>query len=409
MMNISKIHNCYGCGICAIACGQKIIDISLNDDGFYEPYIIDECRCTNCGICTEVCAYLHEDLSLKESEIRSYAAWSKDHLVRRKCSSGGIGFEVGKHLLQEGFKVCGVRYDAERGKAVHFIAKNIDEWVLSIGSKYIQSFTLDGFKSINRKEKYLITGTPCQIDSFRRYIQRFKCEDSFVLLDFFCHGVPTMHLWKKYIEWAERKVGKITYASWRNKWTGWHDSYAMGIDGKEHGNKIGCHESYDTLIREKRSFIESKLTQGDMFYTLFLGDCCLGKQCLEHCKYKYDHSSADIRIGDLWGKAYINNEDGVSAAIAFTSKGNEILRQCNCELREHPFSLVAEGQMKASPLKKKRFEKIQKSLKDKNIIIEDIYEMYMKIYKIELWKKRLRNPLKSVFNLIRKFGWKFAR
>lgn len=70
-MNISRVHNCYGCGICAIACGQKIIDISLNDDGFYEPHIIDECRCTNCGICTEVCAYLHEDLSLKESEIRS--------------------------------------------------------------------------------------------------------------------------------------------------------------------------------------------------------------------------------------------------------------------------------------------------------------------------------------------------
>ena len=46
MMNISKVHNCYGCGICAIACGQKIIDISLNDDGFYEPHIIDECRCT---------------------------------------------------------------------------------------------------------------------------------------------------------------------------------------------------------------------------------------------------------------------------------------------------------------------------------------------------------------------------
>lgn len=94
----------------------------------------------------------------------------------------------------------------------------------------------------------------------------------------------------------------------------------------------------------------------------------------------------------------------VLVPIAFTSKGNEILRQCNCELREHPFSLVAEGQMKASPLKKRGFEKIQKSLKDKNIIIEDIYEMYMKIYKIELWKKRLRNPLKSVFNLIRKFG-----
>ena len=114
----------------------------------------------------------------------------------------------------------------------------------SIGSKYIQSYTEEAFKRIKRKEqKYLITGTPCQIDSFRRYIQRFHCEDNFVLLDFFCHGVPSMLLWKKYTEWAEKKVGKITYASWRNKWTGWHDSWAMGIDGKEHGVKIDWHDS----------------------------------------------------------------------------------------------------------------------------------------------------------------------
>ena len=250
--NISSVHDCYGCGVCATACGRKIIEIDLNADGFYEPHITDPNKCTNCGICTEVCAYLHDDLSLQNSEIHPYAAWSKDHLVRRKCSSGGAGFEIGKYLLGQGYKICGVRYDANKNRAEHYIATNVEELIPSAGSKYIQSYTVDGFKAINRKEKYLVTGSPCQIDSFRRYIRKFRCEDNFVLLDFFCHGVPSMLVWKKYTEWAEKQVGKITYASWRNKWTGWHDSWAMGIDGEEHGEKINWHDSYDMLIRGKK-------------------------------------------------------------------------------------------------------------------------------------------------------------
>lgn len=83
-----------------------------------------------------------------------------------------------------------------------------------------------------------------------------------------------------------------------------------------------------------------------MFYALFLGDCCLGKQCYEHCKYKYDQSSADIRIGDLWGNTYKDNEDGVSCAIAFTYRGHKILNSCNCDLVPHTLDIVAEFQMK---------------------------------------------------------------
>lgn len=39
MKNVSTIHNCYGCGVCAVSCGKKIINIRLNEDGFYAPYI----------------------------------------------------------------------------------------------------------------------------------------------------------------------------------------------------------------------------------------------------------------------------------------------------------------------------------------------------------------------------------
>ena len=403
VQNISQVYNCYGCGVCATVCSQKIIDIRLNKNGFYEPFISNENQCTQCGLCTEVCAYLHETLSLQNPNVKSYAAWSKNHLVRRKCSSGGIGFEVGCHLINQGFHVCGVRYDAEQAKAVHYIADTKEAWVQSIGSKYIQSYTVEGFQSIHRKEKYLVTGTPCQIDSFRRYIQKFHCEDNFVLLDFFCHGVPSMHLWEKYTHWVKKQVGEITYVSWRNKQTRWHDSWAMAIDEKEkYAEKVDWHESYNMLIKGKKNYLNSRLTQGDMFYALFLGDCCLGKQCMEHCKYKYNHSAADIRIGDCWGNTYLNNEDGVSTAIAFTAKGDEILHGCNCELIEHPFSIVAEGQMKAAPKPKKWFVKIQYALNDPLIPIETVYNIYIKHHNQDKWKQHILNPRQSIKKIIKK-------
>lgn len=153
MNNISTIHHCYGCGVCATVCTKNIINISHNKDGFYEPRLTDIDKCTHCGLCLDVCAFNHEALSLKTNfKIESYAAWSNEEAVRRKCSSGGIGFEIGRALINEGYKVCGVRYNVDKECAEHYIASTVEELIFSVGSKYIQSYTLDGFKSINRKE-----------------------------------------------------------------------------------------------------------------------------------------------------------------------------------------------------------------------------------------------------------------
>lgn len=384
-MNISGIHNCYGCGVCAIACTKNIIDIVLNEDGFYEPHITDASQCTNCSLCLHVCSYSYEKLSQSKSYINCYAAWSKDTTIQKKCSSGGISFEIGRHLIQIGYKACVVKYDAEQNKAIHYIATTEEELIPSIGSKYIQSHTVNGFKSINKKEKYLVTGTPCQIDSFRRYIQKFHCEENFILLDFFCHGVPSYFLWEKYIQWAETKVGKITHVSWRNKPTGWHDSWSMEIKGKK--------EFY------------SKWSQGDMFYNLFLADCCLGKACYDSCKFKYDQSSADIRIGDLWGKTYQNNEDGVSAIIVFTKKGNEILHSLNCEFIKHTFNIIGEGQMKTAAHKTSAYPIIMKMLRDESTSIADCDIALKKYNKRQRNIKRMRHlflTLKEITTRIQK-------
>ena len=381
-MNIGNIKDCYGCGICAIACGHHIIKIALNADGFYEPCITDNAKCTDCGLCIDVCSYSHKGLSLKNACIKSYAAWSKDKDVRQKCSSGGVGFEVGRTLIGEGYKVCAVRYNANLNRAEHYIASTIGELLPSIGSKYIPSYTVDGFKAIDRKGKYLVTGTPCQIDSFRRYLQKSGKEDNFVLLDFFCHGVPSMLMWEKYVAWAEKKTGKLTSVSWRNKFTGWHDSWVMVMEGEKS--------------------LTSRLSQGDMFYRLFLSDICLGKACYEKCKFKYDCSSADIRIGDLWGKTYTKNEEGVSAARAFTQKGNEVLRKCNCEWVEHLFEVVAEGQMKTPPSSGWIHKKIMRLLQEQHLRIEDVFGK-LNIY--QFWrrqKQRLLHPRRTIKNVLKR-------
>ena len=360
MKNISEIHNCYGCGVCSASCPRKIISIHLNKNGFYEPCIDETEKCIECGICLDVCAFNHKELALSPEEVKieSWAAWSNDEAIRSKCSSGGIGFEIGKQLIERGYQAVGCRYDIKEQRAEHYIATTVDEFVQSIGSKYIQSYTEEAFKQVKRKEgKYLITGTPCQIDSFRRMIRKFRCEDNFILMDFYCHCVPSLYAWKAYIKMLEPKIGKVTYASWRNKFEyGWHDSWLMGMEGDKTSKPVDWHDSYNLLIRGKKTFIQSRWSQGDLFYRLFLGDVCLGQQCEKNCKYKYNKSSADIRIGDLWGETYKDDDKGVSALVCFTEKGRQIVEGLkNVTLVEHPFEVVAEGQMKENAKAKEMY------------------------------------------------------
>lgn len=392
--NISSIYDCFGCGICTASCSRDIITIQLNKNGFYEPYITEIDKCTNCGICLDVCAYNHENRTLKDEEIqiKSWAAYSNDEKVRRKCSSGGIGFEIGKQLIEQGYHAVGCRYDIKEQRAEHYIATTVEDFVQSIGSKYIQSYTEKAFKQINRKgQKYLITGTPCQIDSFRRMIRKFRCEDNFILMDFYCHCVPSMHAWKAYIKMIEKEIGVITYASWRNKYEyGWHDSWLMGLDGKNTSEPVDWHDSYNIIIKGKKTFVQSRKSHGDLFYKLFLGDVCLGPQCEKQCKYKYDKSSADIRIGDLWGNTYKDDQKGVSALVAFTAKGREVVEGLqNVTLVEHPFEVVAEGQMKQNAKAKETRTAVMYLLR-KGFTLNGV------VFKIVLFSQRVITKLKSM-------------
>ena len=401
MNNISEIHNCYGCGVCSKPCPVHIIDIRLNKEGFYEPFLIDPEKCTQCGLCRDVCAFIKEERANNLTPIASFAAWSNDDKVRKKASSGGVGMEIALYLQKQGYKIVGVRYNAEKCRAEHFIASTPEDLTQITGSKYIQSYPVEGWTGISRKEKYLITGSPCQIDSFRNYIKRMRLpEENFILLDFFCHGVPSMFVWQKYTKDIEKVTGN---ASWRNKWNyGWHDSWIMGIDGEKNGEKINWHDSYNMLIKGKKTFIQSRFSQGDKFFRLFLEDCCLGSHCYNNCKYKWAQSSADIRICDLWGNTYKENEDGVTGTVVFTNKGLDVITASNICLIEHPFDIVAEGQMRKSPNYQNWYEKVMASLRDEKQSIDDAISVIDKVKRINHLKNSLRHPLRTALKFIKK-------
>jgi len=345
--NISHFRNCYGCGVCAIICPKKIIDLKENKNGFYEPYIKDPESCNDCGLCLSVCSFNDKEVSTIGNSEKFYAGWSLSEDVRKKCSSGGVAFELAAQLFKEGWMVCGVKYNNEKQRAEHFVARSEEEYLSSRGSKYLQSYTLPGFLDIDKNDRYMVTGTPCQIDSFRRYIRKVKKEDNFILMDFFCHGVPSRNLWKSYLKTfsLDDKIKPDSAVCWRNKKEGWHRSSAISVGDKSGG-----------LIYHSSFF------NGDLFYKFFLSDLCLNRSCYSDCKFKLCSSAADIRIGDLWGKQYKHDESGVNGIITLTEKGENLIKICNLQLIGEKDLVVMEVQMKKSPIMPWIYNLVQKKL-----------------------------------------------
>ena len=310
---IANTNSCSSCGVCAVSCPQKAIIIDC--DGFYRP-TVNEDKCSDCGICRKVCyKYLDKktpfDNAFNNKSI--YAAWSKTKKSVITSSSGGVGYELTLYYYHAGYHICGAIFNALGNKCEHIIAGSINDIEAIKTSKYLQSYTVDAFSQFKQGEKYLVVGTPCQIYGLRQWIQIKKWEDQFILVDFFCHGTPSVHLWEKYREFICKEFqldSKWEYVNFRQKATGsnWHDNSMQirDVNGKE--------------------YEENKAFANDFFYKFFLNNSCLNEACY-NCKLRLDHCVSDIRMGDFWGPKYAANNEGVSLVITNTQKGENIWKE----------------------------------------------------------------------------------
>lgn len=306
---------CSGCSACYSVCPKNAIEIKLDEDGFYKAFIDNE-KCINCGKCKKVCVRFKENEKYEPAELEKgklYSAQSKNIDVINTCTSGGIAYEIAKYGIENGYKIAGVIYNYKENNAETIITDKLEELEKIKGSKYIQANPTKAFYEIinvckkSKEAKYIVFGTPCQIAGLRKAVNECNLQNDIIMVDLFCHGVPTYLAWNQYIKWLKekQKIEIIDKVVFRSKHIGWHD-FCMEVQS------------------DRNTYY--KCAEGDLFYKAFFDNILLNQSCFD-CDVRMNLSYADLRLGDYWGKRYKNRQDGVSAVLSLTNKGKKLIQE----------------------------------------------------------------------------------
>ena len=390
-MNIEDkniLRECTSCQVCGAVCPKEAIHIELNKDGFYRP-IIDQDKCIDCGICLKACYKYDEQISItteeKLKDIPVYAASAKDDDVLSNTTSGGVADILCKHLIGEGYQCVGVRYDQEKDIAINTIASTQKETDAFRGSKYIQSFTYPAFKELLGKKvdgKYAVFGTPCHIYALDRHLRRIKKREQFLLIDIFCHGCPSLTIWKKYVkELHQTTQGEVLdQIKFRSKYRGW-------------GNFcVSAEKDQKTVYASKKI--------NDAFYTLFFSNLALNDSCRD-CKLRSTFEYTDIRLGDFWGKAYDMNHTGVSVVVPVSESGKKVFEQIkpllDINVHQHQDYLPYQSYGKDYTFNSQRREKLLSLINDEKAELKEAVRYY---YQTQPLTVKIKRHIKNLILLM---------
>lgn len=303
---------CTGCGACALVCPVGAVSIVKNEEGFFSA-TVDADKCISCGKCVKVCLKNGASGAKELTDGEAFAAQSKDGTIVKSCSSGGIAYEMAKYAVNNNYIVAGSIYDSSQNIVKTVLAEDENEILPFKGSKYLQGKCDDAFGQAieiakqNAEKRFLIFGTPCQIYGFACALEEFKIRDRFILVDLFCHGVPSYLVWEAYLSSIRSKIGEgeIKSISFRDKTIGWHN-YVLYVEGDKGESK--------------------EQSEGNLFYDAFFENVLLCESCLD-CEVRKTSSKADIRIGDFWGSRFKGREDGVSAVLCLSDAGKNFIEK----------------------------------------------------------------------------------
>lgn len=312
-----NISECCGCSLCEYICPKGAISLKT-EGGFYYP-VIDKDKCIDCGLCRKTCTF--KDKYIEENTInQAYAAKHKNADIIKASSSGGMFTALSDYILGIGGTVYGADYD-DNMHLRHTSAISSEARDRMRGAKYIQSDMSGVFadlkQTLSSGRPVLFTGTPCEVAAVKK---AFGKSENLYLVDIICHGVPSAEVWKKFVDYIEKKYRKkMTYYKFRDKQNGWR-GYSSRIYFKD-GTEIPHNDI-------SGSFIE-----------LFMYDVCLRESCTK-CPYTSTARVGDITIGDFWGIENVmpdlSDNQGISAVMVNSEKGAELLGKARGDLELYP-------------------------------------------------------------------------
>lgn len=276
MENITEF--CTGCRTCEQICPKSCISMKFSSEGFLEPFV-DPGQCVNCGLCQKHCP--QNNLKVYPLSEKVFAVKSKNDKELYKSASGGAFAALARYFLEQNGACVGASY--YKGWDVgHKIIRSLDDLPSLQSSKYVQSDTLYTYSEVrcllSQGIKVLYSGTPCQIAGLNSFLGNVD-KSNLLTIDLICHGVPSIKLFKSYIQWLEHRYGEpIIDFNFRDKSAGW------GLNIK---------------IKTKTK-IKTRSCVIDPYYFHFLkGDTY--RECCYRCSYSRPERVGDITIGDFWG------------------------------------------------------------------------------------------------------------
>lgn len=351
MIKIKDKSKCCGCEACVQRCPKHCIHLVEDKEGYRYP-IVDKAACVSCGLCEKVCPIINENEPQKPIEV--LAAKNPDEQQRFAGSSGGVFFEVGRNIINNGGVVFGARFD-ENWNVIHSYAEDVDGLNAFRGSKYVQSYVGDSYKEaesfLKGGRQVLFSGTPCQIAGLQRFLR--KKYDNLLLVDVVCHGVPSSMPWQKFLDEAIRPQNmssetlrkQITSVSFRCKEKGWLKFHLKVIFNPLNG-----------ISTNSRNSIFSKYHRDTDFFYGFLRQYFLRPSCYD-CKFRCGKSHSDITLADFWGiwdhTDRWNDDRGISLVMLNTEKGKAIFDTLNVDafLSDYQTAIAGNKSIIESPRK----------------------------------------------------------
>lgn len=307
MFFLEKKEECCGCTACFNACPTKCITMQPDEEGFCYPHINKD-KCIDCHKCERVCPIKNKLDNTKKVE--ALCARAKDLDIVKDSTSGGFFTPLAQYIVEQGGVVAGVEC-GEDSVIEHVLVK--DEKGLSKlrGSKYVQSNLENIFdevkKHLESNETVCFSGTPCQISGLLSFLE--KDYANLITIDMICKGVPSPKLWKKYVDYQEKKYkSKIVRISFRKKTYGYHSGTMELVF--ENGKKYRGSGRVDYYLKS------------------FYKDICSRPSCYE-CNFKTDKHPSDFTIFESWHASTVvpglkDDNLGYTSVLINTDKGRKL-------------------------------------------------------------------------------------
>ena len=333
MSEIVDQARCTGCGACLAGCPVTAISMDEGPNGFSHA-VIDDDACIHCNRCTKACPVLNPPELRSQTAV--YAAQSASRDVLLTSASGGAFFEIARAFLRDGGTVFGAAMNIEHSVAHVEHEGASDEAGLARlqGSKYVLGAAHPVFREVERSlkagERVLFSGLPCQVAGLYGYLGRDY--DNLITVDVFCHGNTSPRHFNLYLSYLAKK----------------HHQDIVGYVFRDKARGVGYKPKY--LLANGRIVRDTALQEAYWYlfqYAKFFRDSC------HTCPYAREQRVGDLSVGDFWGiererpellapnGGPLDPKGGISAVLANSKKGHELLLSAKLALEECIISNVA--------------------------------------------------------------------